>query len=71
MEHEDEPGGEDLCQVFFIGSSGGVEEPKEDGLSDLASGLQKLHIKEPVAQHHTDIKVSSASVRRLGGPHNP
>ena len=71
MGHEDEPSGKGLCEVFFIGSGGDVEEAKDDGLSDLSDGLRKLHIKEPVAQHHADIKVSSASIRRLGGPRNP
>ena len=69
MGHEDEPEGP--CEPPSTASGGDVEEVEGDGLSDLSNGLRGLRIKEPAVHRHIDIKVSSASVRRLTGLRDP
>jgi len=64
MPHKDEPDGEDFSEFSFTEPSEDEEE-NGDALSNLSNDLRRLHIEEPVAKRHIDIKVSSASVRKL------
>jgi len=71
MPRGDDPDGGGLSEVSFTEPSED-DEGAEEALSNLTNGLHSLNIRDPAAQRHIDIKVSSAPTQRFSqdpGPH--